>query len=219
MIRYFLFSSILVVLFFPAIAQEKSIEYGFHGGINFNSSHGGSLVNGKSTTAIGYNAGSHIKLRLTSHFAVKGILQYEQIGWAYRSLTFENSSGTGLANGDVTYKLSYLNLPLLAEYEFGQKIKFNSSAGLFFGTLLKNQLITNIEGQATTKSSSKNLSVFNYGVSFGIGTQIPIARKIKLNFDLRNNLGLANLNKSSISSQSTQKTNSLSISSGLSFRL
>ena len=219
MIKYISLSTLFLILFSFGNAQEKQVDLGFNGGPSFNSSHGSSLTNNQTGTLMGYTVGGHVRFGITKHLGIKAILQYEQNGWSYRSMTFENSSGTGLVNSDLDYKLNYLNLPLLAHYEFGQGVKFNGSGGVFIGALLKNQLITKIEDQPAVKSSSKGLRTFNYGLSFGIGTQIPISSKVKVSLDLRDNLGLADLNKSPNSSRSTLKTNSLSITSRLTFSL
>ncbi|MEO6683879.1 MAG: porin family protein [Ginsengibacter sp.] len=219
MFKQFLIAWILITLSFTGMGQKNTIEYGFHGGLNVNSSHGSSSLNKKAGSTLGYHLGSHVKVKMTNHFGVKAILQYEQLGWAYRSLYFENNTGTGFSKGDVTYHLNYLNLPLLAEYEFGNKIKFNGQAGIFVGALLKNQYITTIQDRSPSKIKSDNWKLLNYGISVGIGSQITLTQKMKLNIDLRNSLGLCNLYKSSNSAQGTQKTNSLLISSGLSFLL
>ena len=164
-----------------------------------------------------------MKISRTDHFGLKLLLSYDQYGWAYHALTFENNTATGFINADVLFKLNYLNLPVLAEYSFGKKVKINLDGGVFFGVLLNNEIVTQFQqpippGQeATIHSSSDFRSATNFGIALGFGIQIPISSKVKLNFDLRNNTGLSNVYKSNATNASTIKTNSFSFLGGLTF--
>lgn len=214
-----------ICLFLISNGQKTSTEYGFQTGLNLNSAYGSSVSKDLKGILPGLSIGAHIKINLKKQFGLKMIVAYDQYGWAYRSVYLEDNTGTALGKGDVLFKLNYLNLPVLAEYSFGNKIKFYVDAGMFFGVLLNNWLITKVNeplspGQVTvTKNKSAYRNSTNFGICLGFGTQIPIASKIKLNFDLRNSTGLSNINKSSSAGSSTIKTNTISILGGLSFKL
>lgn len=173
---------------------------------------------------LGFNVGGHVKFNTSQRFGIKAILRYEQQGWAYRSLTFEDNTGTTIGKGDVLFKLNYLNLPVLAEYSFGNKVKFTLGGGLFFGFLLNNQIITKINEPVApnpvtiTKNRSDYRKTTNFGLSFSAGVQIPVSHTIQLSFNLHENYGLQNINKSQGLSNSTLKTNSLGINGGVVFR-
>src|SRR5436309_1616309 len=92
----------LLALFFISSGQVKRKEIGFEGGINF------SAPNNKipKTMLAGLSIGGNFTTNTSDHFGLKVVLQYEQNAWAYRSLRFANNSGTGLAKGELNYKLT-----------------------------------------------------------------------------------------------------------------
>lgn len=223
--KHFLLTALFALSLCIVNAQKNSKEFGFHGGINFNSANGNGINRNYRSMQFGFNAGGSIKINCTNNFGVKIIFNYEQYGWAYRSLFLENASGTDIGKGDIIYKLNYLNFPVLAEYVVGNKIKFYANAGVFVGFLIKNERITKVKeglngGAPSTSSSSLNYSkAINYGIAAGFGIQMSLTHKIKLNINLRNDAGLANINKPLGSTSNSVKTNSLSISPGLTFPL
>ena len=225
MTKHLLSATVLSLLFFIASAQKKSNEIGFHGGVNFNSASGNGINKSYRGTQFGFNAGGSIKINCTNNFGVKIIFNYEQYGWAYRSLFLENAAGTDIGKGDIIYKLNYLNFPVLVEYTAGNKIKFNANAGVFVGFLIRNERITKVReglngGAPSTSSSSLNYwKAINYGIAVGFGIQMNLTSKIKLNINVRNDVGLANINKPQGTTSNSVKTNSLSISPRLSFPL
>lgn len=220
--KHFFLTFISITFFLIGKSQNKTLEYGVHAGPNLNSVHGTAFNKHYKHSLFGFNVGGHIKLNTSKRFGIKATLQYEQNGWAYRSLTFQNNSGTTLGKGDVLFKLNYLTLPVLAEYSFGSKITINTSAGVFFGVLLNNQIITKIKEpeppneRTTTKSKSDYRKSANSGISFGCGVQVPFSPKLKIAVNVHDNYGLLNINKSTGSSTNTTiKTNSLSLAFGI----
>ncbi len=219
--KYISLSLILVNLLLISKAQKNKIEYGFQSGVNINSAYGNGISKTVNGALTGLHIGGHFKIQKTKHFGLKAILAYDQNGWAYRSLTFVDNNGTGLATGDLLSKLNYINLPLLAEYSFGDKIKFNLDAGVFVGYLLSNKMIRKIKEPvaSTQKTSSSFRKSANLGVSVGGGVQIPVSAKIKLDLGIQNNLGLLNIYKSATTNTSTIKTNAFSVLCGITFNL
>jgi outer membrane protein with beta-barrel domain len=224
--KHFFLTIVSITFFLFSKSQNNVFEYGLHGGLNLNNAYGTAINKDYRHFLLGFNLGGHIKINTSSRFGVKAILQYEQNGWTYRSLTFENNSGTAIGKGDALFKLNYLTLPVLAEYSFGNKVKVNTNAGVFFGVLLNNQIITKIKEpvppneNTTTKSKSDYRKATNFGISFGTGVQVPFSSKLGLDVNILDNYGLLNINKPTGSStSSTIKTNSLSLSFGIVFTL
>ena len=201
------------------------MEYGFHWGINLNTAYGSAIDKNHRSSLTGVSIGGHLKIRKSEHVGLKILLAYDQYGWTYKSLQFENSTATGFVDADVLFKLNYLNLPVMAEYSFGKKVKINLDGGLFLGVLLNNEVVTKLKKpippneEAITSFSSNSRSAANFGVCFGVGIQIPISSKVKVDFDLKNSTGLSNVNKSNATYSSTTKTNSITILGGLTFEL
>lgn len=217
--------TIFVSFILVSNAQASKIEYGFQSGLNISTAYGTSIVKDYRSPLMGLHVGGHIKLNKSQHWGIKFLLSYDQIGWTYKSLTIENAEGNGLLNVDMLFKLNYLNLPMLAEYSFGKKVKIHVNGGPFIGILLNNKIVTKLNEpvppneQAKTETSSENRKAMNVGLSLGSGIQIPIASKLKLDFNLMNNLGLSNIYKSNTSEVGEIKTNAFTISAGLTFEL
>lgn len=216
------FSLILISLFFSSKAQKHTLEYGFQSGLNLNTIHGKTNLKQSASILTGLSVGGHFKINITNQFGLKVIAAYDQYGWALRSVVFADNFGTEIGKTDVLIKLNYLNLPLLAEYSFGNKVKFNIDGGIFLGFLLNNKIITKVTeslqpGQAAaTSSTSNNRKATNFGLAFGAGVQIPITNTIKLDFGMRDNLGLTNIGKTQAANSSI-KTNAFSILAGVTF--
>jgi hypothetical protein len=222
--KHFSLSCLLIFLFVWSQAQNPSFEFGFDGGINFNSAHGTGINKKDAGSLRGFVIGGHVKKKLTKSFGIKALLQYEQNGWAYRALTFENLNGNLFAKGDILFKLNYVNIPIVAEYSFGNKTIFYTNAGLFLGFLLNNKTVTkptDPAGPDMISSSYEFRKSSNIGIVFAAGMKIPLSTTAKLCFGINNNLGLKNINKpaGSNSTEATIKSNSFSILTGISFAL
>jgi hypothetical protein len=222
MTKHLLITLLLSGLFFSGKSQTTKFEYGFQGGLNNNYFIGRGLNKDHNSLLTGLSVGGHAKLKTSEHFGLKILLSYDENGYAYRSLTYENSTGTGLVNADVLSRHNYINMPVLAEYSFGHKVIINLDAGAFIGVMLSSQFITKYKQplppgqQAELRSSFNNDHPLNYGISLGMGIQIPVASKIKLDVDLRNHTGLDNIVRLN---RSRQEANCFAILGGLSFEL
>jgi hypothetical protein len=218
--KYF-FLLVFIGLSFTGNAQKNKMAYGFSTGVNLNSAYGNEALKKYSGTMAGLHVGGYFKVSMNEHFGLKAILAYDQNGYIYRSLTFSDVIGNDLGTGDLLEKLNYLNVPLLAEYTFGKKIKFYANAGVFAGYLLKYTIVRKIKEPvaSVTKTTSNYRKSLNFGLSAGTGLQIPLTTTIKLDFGLSNNLGLANIYKPESTEKGTIRTNSFSILSGVTFNL
>lgn len=115
MTKYFLTAALFLLFSFIVYVQKNPVEYGFHGGLTFNYVHVRGVAPYPKSGTFGCNIGGHVKVNTTRHIGFRAILQYEQNGWAYRSLMFENVAGNGLAKREAIFKSNYLTLPVLAE--------------------------------------------------------------------------------------------------------
>ena len=222
MIKQLFFCVIFLSLYATAAAQKTTTELGFQAGVNINSAYGDGIAKSVRDNMAGLHLGGHFKINMNSHFGLKAILAYDQNGWTYRNLTFSNANGTGLETGDVLNRLNYLNMSMLVEESFGNKIKFYLNGGGFIGRLLSNQMITKIKQPAsrTDKSSSSFRQSMNFGITAGSGIQIPINTTTKLSFGVQDNLGLSNIYKPQNGSpNATIKTNAITVLAGLTFAL
>lgn len=84
--------------------------------------------------------------------------------------------------------LSYLNLPLNANWHFGKTRKWN----LNFGVSSTFLLIADIDG----RNVKNDIKSFNFGLYFGIGYKIKITENIRVLIDQQNVIGLIPILKS-----------------------
>ena len=215
--------NLLFLTAFTIFAQKKKVEYGFQGGINLNSAYGDGVATSLLSNTTGLSAGVHIKWNTSNHFGIKVLPSYDQFGWAYRSFIFESGLFTG-SKSDLFYKFNYINLPIVAEYSVGKKVKWNINTGVFTGFLLKGKIIEKNSpplalGQlAVVEYTIQDVKKFNFGVTVGTGLQVPLTSTISLNLDVRNSTGLIRTIKQG-SGYSSSKTLTYSLLSGLSFQL
>jgi Outer membrane protein beta-barrel domain len=217
--RYFI--AVLMLIAIKSNAQKHNWEYGFQAGININSAYGTAVSKDYKSILTGFGIGGHIQYNLSNHIGITAMPQYDQNGWSYRNLTFESTSGGVFDTGDILIKRNYQNLPILATYTTGQKIKFTIGTGVFFGLLLSNHFIVKIKEPTTssTKSNSSSAKSFNFGIAANAGIQIPLRQKLKLIIGIHDNYGLVNTNKTTPPYISTIKTNALSLITGLALPL
>ena len=220
-----LFTIIFINLLLSSKAQKGKIEYGFQSGLNISTAYGEGVSKDYMSPLSGLHVGGHLKINRAEHWGFKFLLSYDKIGWTYKSLSIQNNAGTGLVKADILFKLDYLNIPVLAEYSFGNKLKINFDGGPFLGILLNNKIATNLmqpippNQEASSQISSNNRKTLNIGLSLGSSIQIPVASKLKLDFNVKNNLGITNIYKSGSGAGSTIKTNTFSILAGLTFEM
>jgi Outer membrane protein beta-barrel domain len=216
--------SLILVLFFSNSFAQKQIEYGFLTGININSARGENFL-AKENIGIYYgkSIGGFIKYKFSKQFGIKGQLQYDQNGYKIKNLYFEDVNGNSISGKtSITIRNTYLNIPILGEYSFGEKVKLNINAGPFIGVALGSLIIYDIDAvnangeQFDKKQKSDSYKNLNFGLSLGAHMSIPLNKKINLITGVKNNVGLSNIFKTTFSNNSI-KLNSFSIFTGLSF--
>ncbi|HSK12261.1 MAG TPA: outer membrane beta-barrel protein, partial [Phnomibacter sp.] len=143
--KQILFSLILISLILVSKGQKAKIEYGFQSGSNISTAYGNGISKDYRSPLTGLHVGGQLKIFTANNWGFKFLMSYDQIGWKYKSILIENSAGTGLVNADISSTLNYLNMPVLAEYSFGKKIKINVDGGFFLGILLNNKIITQLK--------------------------------------------------------------------------
>jgi hypothetical protein len=193
-----LLTVLLIVIFAAsfALAQRKSyrtysdedgaLSVGAKFGLNFASVGGDNSSSYSGTTKIFF--GGFMDYNIIKDFGVRGELLY-------------NTTGTGIPNGDVSF--SYLEIVALAKYNISvdPSVKIFFDAGPQLGIKLSANAHNNANSTDTDISSQVSGTDFDIvigtGVSFKVGTGSIIA-------DLRYNIGLSNLNKTSPPSNTNQ---------------
>ena len=208
MLKQFICCLIFCLFFICCNAQKNKYTYGFQSGATFNSAYKSNISSDVRSSVTGFSIGGHFKIQTSSHFGLKALMSYEGNGWAYKGLSFENNNN-GLTRGNLYSKLNYINMPVLAEYSFGEKTIFYIDGGIFLAFLINSKYVIIFDDGTSSSGKNTDGKSVNFGASAGAGAQFPLAKKVKLDVGLRDNLGL-------VSTGYGTKMNSFAIVAGIS---
>lgn len=123
---------------------------------------------------------------------------FQRKGTRFDNILYTDQTGTVLGNGKNVYSLDYVTLPILVKASFGKKVQFFVNAGPYAGYLLgtsdKTTVDTGTGKEVFTNHSMNGLSRFDFGIASGIGITIPIKESWKIHAELRNYIGLKDIN-------------------------
>jgi len=156
-----------VVLFLVKSTFAQHVNFGLKGGVNFATLKDDGNENADGRTA--WHAGALAHIHISEHFAIQPEVVYSSQGAEYPN--------------DVSLKLGYVNIPVLAQYMFGNGFRLQTGPQL--GILASSELKT---GQTETdvEDGIKNLDAgWVFGTSY-------ITRS-GLGIDARYNLGLRDI--------------------------
>ena len=176
-----------------AYGQDKKISIGARAGLNIanisnsgsgNITLGNSSASSKNTSKLLFHVGGYSEIKVNDFFSVQPELIFSMKGGGYesKSSSFGNSS-----EFTESLTLSYLEIPILARFNFGKG--FNVIAGPHFGFLMgakyKSKSVSTSGSTSTTvetESTDKDgLNSFEPGVNVGVGYQLENG----LNFGVR----------------------------------
>jgi hypothetical protein len=225
MLRRTIFSA---VLFFKmgvfAIAQNN-FETGIHGGPNCISLWGKNLFKEFYQPAFAYSGGFFGQYAFSEKFSLRAELGYERKG--DRSIAipvnFADSQGNSTGTGTVRFwnYFDYSTAHLLFRTTLDKKIKLFFNGGLFAGYLLRQTTVSEAEGFIAKHADNYThfYNKFDFGLSGGTGVIVPLKEKTILSFELRNDLGMANMLNKGLFSSLAMRNNSASILIGLAYKL
>jgi hypothetical protein len=171
----------------------------------------------KNSPMAAFSGGLFFQYNLNKTFALRADPGFERKGY-FASYTYNiyqnNSTEKDRAN------FNYLTIPILIRASIGTKIRYFINAGPYIGFLLS-------EKEKYTPPNSASL-IYNYtsyykttdiGITAGLGLAIPIKENFALSVEIRNNLGLMNINKNTIENGTGKiKTNSTNLLLGFAYK-
>ena len=191
---------IIIMLVISNISFAQRISIGIKDGINrsdikfdykdFNDSYYFRADNLKG----GRNYGLMLNYQITNFFSIQSELYHSDKGFEF----YENSKMLGDGSIYGNYKINYITIPLLANFEIGKSFKFYGYAGLYISLLqsARNQITVTSFGSSyimqydhsydPTSELYKNES----GALVGLGVKIPLCNKVMLFVDTRYETGL-----------------------------
>ncbi|MFM9826959.1 porin family protein [Flavobacterium sp.] len=178
-------SIVILVNFYPVNAQTKN-----KGTFEITPKIGySSFIEHNENNSNDNNSG--VELGVTTDY-------YFNNSWSLRSgLIFDKMGGLNISgNGTHSYedKLSYLCVPINANWHFGSTRKWNLNLGLSPSFLISAKYI---EYNVINNISKDDIKPFQLGLTYGIGYKIKITKKFGILFDSQFFKGLTNVSNTS----------------------
>jgi hypothetical protein len=199
--KYLFFFSLNIFLFTHAFSQDYKFEAGIQGGPNLSyfSYKNSFIQNARKPTDIQFSAGLFLQYNLSENFSLRIDPTFDRKGYQYKDVTFTDNSGNMLGTGKLYGHLDYITIPVLFKASVGNKVKYFVNAGPSIGLLLSETFIyDNPYGNGNQKTHNTNqYKKADAGITAGLGIAIPLGNAVALSFEVRNNVGLTNINKNS----------------------
>ncbi len=219
---------VLFVLFsLFTFAQTTKLRFGVHAGLNYSGLRGYTIPADitsqyDESAAFGYLGGISLTYPLKEKVSLRVELNYERkTQKADNIVEIRNSFEEPAQLYDFTSKrhFDYLVIPILLHYQFTDKNSFFVNGGPFVGYLLKATLTSDIEVPELNADVdlSNDYKKLDYGLTVGLGKHFDIGSQNSIHLEIRNNLGLAKINKNDVWNGGHVRTNSLSFMVGYSF--
>ena len=179
--------SVITLLAINSIAKaqdttESDVKFGIKAGINF-ANYGADAEGTDARTS--FHFGGIVEMKLAEKFSIQPELLYTMLGCKVTT----NVGGTTI---DVTDKLGYIVLPVMAKYYVAPG--FSLEAGPQFGYLVSAKG-KNETGSMSVEGDIKDaFKKFDMGINAGLGYELPIG----LFFQARYTLGLSNILSESV---------------------
>lgn len=187
-------------------SQDKGdIELGVGAGINLSNV---SSYDGQNNTSYltALNAGVSGEYYFSDRWGIKAKLIYENKGWADGFISIENTNSF-----ESDFKLTYITLPIMANWHFGSKRNWYLNFGPYAGFLLDAE---DSELKIDLKDAFKST---DFGLALGIGYKFVISDRTKLYIEYDGQSGLIDIFEDN--SGDVIKNNRSSLNVGVLFNL
>ncbi|MEQ8624654.1 MAG: porin family protein [Vicingaceae bacterium] len=180
-----IFLSIFLSSICSTFAQDGENKFGIKGGINFSNFHSTNDDINDQNLRFGYQGGLFFKFALTDFLAIQPELLYNTKG----SEVDYNLGALG--SGEITQKFGYIEIPLLAVVNLGQKL--NVHAGPYVAYMVNADVENNSNDNSFDFANDLDPDEFErleYGIALGAGFEFDI-----LKIGARYDYGLTNVGK------------------------
>lgn len=194
---------IISTIFLTTISfAQENILIGINGGATYSNFRGNTSAD-RGNSSLDFLIGGSVEFPISEKFSIKTNLNYER-----KSTTVKGIINSQFQNVKVRSTYSYLSLPILAKYKFGESNDFYINGGPFVAFLLNAKSKSDVSPTSNFTYLNKTTDV---GLSFGVGKRFNISDQNYLDLEIRNNLGLINISAVDVIDEGTLKTNSLNL--------
>ena len=197
------------------IKAQENVLLGIHTGVNYSSLRFEDNRTSENDSEISYLIGVSAEFYISKKLYLDIELNYERdkVSVYIDEIIINSVSyGGNYRNYDI---YEFLSLPIMLKYEIGDKNPFYLKGGPYLGYLLSAK--ERINKGRLSKDVSVLFTDFDFGLSIGVGKVFNIGTSHTLVLELRNNLGLTNINSDARGTYI--KTNSINLIVGFSFVL
>jgi hypothetical protein len=190
--------TLVVIISQTGWAQTNKFQLGVNGGPSIAKVRGFDPAFIELDSRTGFSVSATVQFNFSLKLALFSEVGFEQKGFQTKDKfyiidEFGNPSGS--------YKLknsmSYLTVPLMVRYTIGnEKLKGFVNLGGYMGFLIENYIfLEGYEPKEDTKvDTSSEMENMDFGISAGLGGSYSLSEKLNVSFEIRNNLGLYNVN-------------------------
>ena len=146
-----------------------------------------------------FNLAASGEYYFSDRWGLKAKLILDNKGWGNGFITDINGTTT------TDFKLSYLTVPVMANWHFGSTRKWYLHFGLYAGFLL------NAEAQATGQDVSDGIQSVDIGLAAGIGYKFPVSENANMFIEYDGQGGFTDLFKDNLGTTVTNSRSSFNI--------
>lgn len=177
-----------------AIAQHDFFQYGFQTGPSWVRMYGNPFIENFLESDFRFTGGPAIYYPFARKWAVKSNLFFESKGSGGIMPLFDDQ-GFPIGIYNIQTNLSYVTIPLLLDYHFGEKFRFDLNMGPFLGVLFSQKTVYTepVTGETIEEKGTSSFIPWDGGLVLGSGFRYGINRRITLSLDGRFNIGMTNI--------------------------
>jgi hypothetical protein len=170
-----------MVIFLTTTELAKAqLQWGVNAGVNASTLSALGNLGDDNALKVGFNSGLIAKFRLNDWLSVKSGIDYQMKG---------EKSEEAISKNEIETSLSYLVLPVKAEFSASEKAGFKNGQRLFFAT--GPYLGYLLDSKQTISGQTADLNDFNkgdFGWNFELGFEFPVLKdkaiQVSLNYDM-----------------------------------
>jgi opacity protein-like surface antigen len=198
-------------------SQSNGVYLGAEGGTGLATLRG-DLYNDMSPL-LSYSGGVFVQYNCRRVFSIRTGWYYDLKGSGIETQARVDS--LRFVNVRAKSKFNYATVPLLFGFRFGENMSFFVNIGPYASFLLKQTTyVPSVEGAPVViTDDTRHFRNTEFGAALGLGISYPIANRLVLSAEIRNNLGLTEINDSYITDSKSARTNVVNLMLGVAYRL
>ncbi|RLD40628.1 MAG: hypothetical protein DRI86_14920 [Bacteroidetes bacterium] len=169
------------------------------------------------SNSIGYDFGLSYTYKLNKTFAIITGLDYD-IRSSYIVSDIKNTAGD-IVDYEFKHSFGFLNVPLMLNTSFGNKVKYFVNTGVSLGYLVRFKQTVDIGGEIFVDRDKEFWNRFGIDLNIGIGVQFPLSDKVDLSVEARYKQGLNELRRQPAFENEKQTSFNALLLIGLNYKL